>query len=377
MSGPGFCGILSDKPGSIRKRGSRNILGLHATNPGFPDSPLNLSVSVVAWKRVVGVSQKRTDWITNKMTKNEQIVNAVDLVKHFGTIRAVDGITFHVPEGVAFGFLGPNGAGKTTVMRMICSLAVPTGGSLRVLGLDPGRSSKEIKKHIGIVPQKSSLDEDLTVVQNLMLFARYHSIPSAEAKRRAMELLKFVNLADREDARIPELSGGMQRRLLIARALINAPRILILDEPTTGLDPQVRHHIWQRLRALKRQGITLLLTTHYMEEAQNLCDEIVIMHEGKILERGVPQELVGRHIGRFTLEASVDGKEAEAKVRAGFNDTTCRIERFGDRIYVHADKNETLAGRIEAVAAFDPVMRPSTLEDVFLKLTGRELSHGA
>lgn len=311
------------------------------------------------------------------MKEIQQVIIAVDLVKHFGPIRAVDGITFHVPEGTSFGFLGPNGAGKTTVMRMISSLAVPTGGTLRVLGMDPVKSAREIKRHIGIVPQMSSLDEDLTVMQNLKLFARYHSIPAVEAKSRALELLKFVNLEDREDARVPELSGGMQRRLLIARALINAPRILILDEPTTGLDPQVRHHIWQRLRSLKKQGITLLMTTHYMEEAQNLCDEIVIMHEGRVLERGIPHELVGRHIGRYTLEVTVDGTEAETAVRAGFDDPSCRIERFGDRIYVHAQESETLTSRIESVAGFDPVMRPSTLEDVFLKLTGRDLSRGA
>jgi len=305
------------------------------------------------------------------------VVSALELRKHFGKIRAVDGISFDVPEGEAFGFLGPNGAGKTTVMRMICSLCIPTDGSLRVLGLDPVKDPKKIKKEIGIVPQLSSLDDDLTVFQNLMLFARYHSIPSAEAKRRALELLEFVNLGDRNDARVPQLSGGMQRRLLIARALINAPRILILDEPTTGLDPQVRHLIWQRLRALKRQGITLLLTTHYMEEAQNLCDEIVIMNEGRILERGTPHALVAQHIGRFTLEIAVDGTGAEEVVKNGFDDPACRVEQFGDRIYVRSDESEALTSRIDSVAAFEPVMRPSTLEDVFLKLTGRDLSQGA
>jgi lipooligosaccharide transport system ATP-binding protein len=169
----------------------------------------------------------------------------------------------------------------------------------------------------------------------------------------------------------------MQRRLLIARALINAPQILILDEPTTGLDPQVRHLIWQRLRALKRQGITLLLTTQYMDEAEKLCDEIVIMNNGKIIERGAPPALIKRHIGRFTLEVTVNDNEAAAAVRSDFDDPVCRVERFGDRIYVYADDSETLAGRIDSVAVFDPILRPSTLEDVFLKLTGHDLSGGA
>jgi len=282
-----------------------------------------------------------------------------------------------VGEGVCFGFLGPNGAGKTTVMRLISCLSIPTGGRLSVLGLDPVRDAREIKRNIGIVPQRSSLDEDLSVLQNLLIFARYHSIPAADARGRALDLLRFVSLSDRQSARVPELSGGMQRRLLIARALINSPRILILDEPTTGLDPQVRHHIWQRLRALKRQGITLLLTTHYMEEAQHLCDEIVIMNEGKILERGAPRALIERHIGRFTLEFQGDGAGIEAEVKGGFAEAACRIERFGDRVYVHADDSTALTGRMEKVARFDPVLRPATLEDVFLKLTGRGLSQGA
>ena len=309
--------------------------------------------------------------------ENESAVTALSLVKHFGPIRAVDGISFEVPRGASFGFLGPNGAGKTTVMRMISCLAVPTSGTLRVLGMDPAQEARTIKKNIGIVPQRSSLDEDLTVLENLLLYARYHSVPSDEARRRAGELLAFVKLADRTKALVPQLSGGMQRRLLIARALMNSPRILILDEPTTGLDPQVRHHIWRRLRALRRQGITLLLTTHYMEEAESLCDEIVIMNDGKVIERGAPKDLVNRHIGRFTLEMTVNGDDEEGAVRSGFGDSACRIERYGDRMYVYAERSETLTGGLETIAALDPVLRPSTLEDVFLELTGRGLSENA
>jgi len=305
---------------------------------------------------------------------DQPAIRAEELVKHFGAIRAVDGVTFQVHAGTAFGFLGPNGAGKTSIMRMIACLSRPTGGRLRVLDLDPLKRPKEIKKQIGIVPQRSSLDEDLTVFQNLMLFARYHAIPAAEARRRARDLLGFVELADRGDARVPELSGGMQRRLLIARALINGPRILILDEPTTGLDPQVRHLIWQRLRALKREGITLLLTTHYMDEAENLCDEIVIMNQGRILERGHPVDLVHRFVGRFTLEVPADGADTEEKIRAAFGEPGCTVERFGDRIYVHAGDSDTLTQRIAAAAPYEPVLRPSSREDVCLRLTGRDLA---
>ncbi len=315
--------------------------------------------------------------MNNNNKEKRCMVDADGLKKHFGAIRAVDGVSFDVREGGSFGFLGPNGAGKTTVMRMICCMARPTAGKLRVLGLDPIRRAKDIKKDIGVVPQKSSLDDDLTVMQNLMIFARYHGIPKKEAVVRAEELLHFAKLEDRRNERVPHLSGGMQRRLLIARALINKPRILILDEPTTGLDPQVRHLIWQRLRKLRRQGITLLITTHYMEEAENLCEEIVIMNRGKIIVRGAPPAMISEHIGRFTLEINVNGNDTESAVRRIFDGKPCRIERFGDRIYVHSDESEPLTESLREVADFEPIMRPSTLEDVFLKLTGRELSIGA
>jgi len=313
----------------------------------------------------------------DKAEEGAAAVRASGLVKHFGDIRAVDGVDFEVPAGVSFGFLGPNGAGKTTLMRMICCLAVPTGGTLRVLGMDPLREQKKIKADIGIVPQLSSLDEDLTVIENLVVYSRYHAIPPAEARRRSEELLDFVSLSDRPKARVPELSGGMQRRLLIARALINRPKILVLDEPTTGLDPQVRHHIWQRMRTLKKQGITLLITTHYMDEAEHLCDEIVIMDDGKIIERGSPADLVQRHIGRFTVEADADRGGAGRLVEENFGGDHCRVERFGDRFYINADDSAALTASIEAISELNPTLRPSTLEDVFLKLTGRELSRGA
>lgn len=304
-------------------------------------------------------------------------VRAEGLSKHFSSIKAVNSISFTVPEGVAFGFLGPNGAGKTTLMRMICCLSRPTGGKLSVLGMNPAVDEKKIKALIGVVPQKSSLDEDLTVIENMLLYAKYYSIPPAEAKKRTDELLDFVALADRAKSEIYQLSGGMQRRLLIARALINKPKILILDEPTTGLDPQVRHLIWQRMRELKRSGITLLVTTHYMEEAQNLCDEIVVMNSGEIIEQGSPKDMIKRHIGRYTLEIVADNGEASEIVNKVFSGTNCRVERFGDRIYVNSDSSEPLTKGLEPLSELNPSLRPASLEDVFMKLTGRDLAPGA
>lgn len=305
------------------------------------------------------------------------IVSAKNLSKRFGSLEAVKSISFEVPEGASFGFLGPNGAGKTTLMRMICCLSRPTSGTLSVLGMRPDEDQKKIKARIGVVPQKSSLDEDLTVFENMLLYAKYHEIPDAEARRRTAELLEFVSLADRAKAGIYQLSGGMQRRLLIARALINKPKIIILDEPTTGLDPQVRHHIWQRMRELKRSGITFLVTTHYMEEAENLCDEIVVMNSGEIIEQGSPRTLIDKHIGRFTLEVAADANGTEELVNRVFAGADCRVERFGDKIYINSTTSEPLTSRLEALSSLNPIMRPATLEDVFLKLTGRDLAAGA
>lgn len=229
------------------------------------------------------------------MTPQEAIVVARDLVKRYDGFTAVDGISFDVKKGECFGFLGPNGAGKTTTMRMIYGFSAPTAGTLEVFGLPVGKNTREIKSRIGIAPQEISLDPDLLVLQNLLIYANYFDIPKAEALRRADELLTFFHLLDKKKEKLDHLSGGMKRRLLVARALINKPEVLVLDEPTTGLDPQSRHDMWERVRDLKSQGVTTILTTHYMEEAEQLCDRIVLIDHGKIVERGSPKELIVKH----------------------------------------------------------------------------------
>jgi lipooligosaccharide transport system ATP-binding protein len=257
------------------------------------------------------------------------IVTARDLVKKFNGFTAVDGISFEIKEGECFGFLGPNGAGKTTTIRMIHCVSPKTSGELKVAGLDANVDNRGIKCLLGVIPQELNLDEDLTTYENLVLFAGFFGIPRREAHDRIMELLEFVELKAKMKNRITQLSTGMKRRLQIARALVNQPKLIIADEPTTGLDPQARHLIWQRLRELKKRGTTMVLTTQYMEEAEQLCDEIVIMHQGRIIRQGVPSELI-------------------------------KEEFVGEMIEVRDSKDRVYR-------------RPATLEDVFLKLTGRQL----
>lgn len=225
----------------------------------------------------------------------QPVVTARDLVKRYNGFTAVNGISFDVKKGECFGFLGPNGAGKTTTMRMIYGFSAPTEGSLEVFGLPVARNTRAIKGRIGIAPQEISLDPDLLVLQNLLIYASYFDIPSQEAKKRADELLSFFHLLDKKNEKLDHLSGGMKRRLLVARALINRPEVLVLDEPTTGLDPQSRHMMWERVRDLKSQGVTTILTTHYMEEAEQLCDRIVLIDHGKIVEEGSPKNLMAKH----------------------------------------------------------------------------------
>ena len=225
----------------------------------------------------------------------DAVVRAVNLVKKYNGLTAVDGISFQVIQGECFGFLGPNGAGKTTTMRMIYGFSAPTAGRLDVFGLPVGKHSREIKRRVGIAPQELSLDPDLRVLQNLLIYARYFDIPKAEARRRADELLNFFHIQDKKNEKLDHLSGGMKRRLLVARALINQPEVLVLDEPTTGLDPQSRHDMWERIRELKAKGVTTILTTHYMEEAEQLCDRILVIDYGKIVEEGRPSDLVKKH----------------------------------------------------------------------------------
>jgi lipooligosaccharide transport system ATP-binding protein len=309
---------------------------------------------------------------------NDEIPPAVSaraLSKSYGDRIAVDGIDFEVEPGICFGFLGPNGAGKTTTMKMIYGLATVDGGELLVLGLDARRERREIKSRLGVVPQETNLDGDLTVRENLLQQARYFGIDHARARERTEELLEFALLPDRADERIHGLSGGMKRRLLISRALIGEPELVVLDEPTTGLDPQARLAVWGALDRLRRRGVTLLLTTHYMEEAERLCDRLVIMDEGRIVAEGKPSDLVRRHVGREVLELHLDeGCDAERLV--GSFDGRIQGHDLSERtLMLYADDAEALLTGLDhdSFPTESALVRRATLEDVFLRLTGRSL----
>jgi lipooligosaccharide transport system ATP-binding protein len=303
------------------------------------------------------------------------MVNARALTKRFGSFVAVDGIDFEIEPGEAFGFLGPNGAGKTSTMRMIGCVSPRTDGDLQVLGLDPAHDGPEIRARLGVVPQEDNLDTELTVWDNLMIYGRYFDLPRAEIRERAAELLEFVNLTDRRDSRVDPLSGGMKRRLTIARSLLNRPELLLLDEPTTGLDPQARHQLWDRLYQLKRSGVTLVLTTHYMDEAEQLCDRLVIMDNARIVAEGSPRRLIADNVTREVVEVRLD-------IDADLDVEVVRLKRFGDRIEPLADRVLLYTDDGDATAhavaneGFDPgsvLVRRASLEDVFLILTGRSL----
>jgi len=300
-----------------------------------------------------------------------RIVLAEHLTKKFEDLVAVDNIDFYVNQGECFGFLGPNGAGKTTTMKMIYCALPKTSGKLEVVGLDVDSHPREIKETIGVAPQEDNLDPDFSVYQNLTVYARYFNIPREEAEERVNKLLDFIQLQDKRDVVIEKLSSGMKRRLIIARALLNEPKILILDEPTTGLDPQARHLIWEKLRQLKREGVTIILTTHYMEEATQLCDRLVIMDYGRILVEGKPNELVEKFIGKGVLEVTGDG---EIVSYLHENYAKLEFEVVGDKIYIFVDEPEVLlAGLSKKFRVGQTIVRSATLEDVFLKLTGRGL----
>jgi lipooligosaccharide transport system ATP-binding protein len=304
------------------------------------------------------------------------VLSASDLTKRFGSFTAVDGISFEVPKGECFGFLGPNGAGKTTTMRMITNHIPVTQGSLTVLGKEIMTNARQVKSRIGVVPQENNLDTDLRVLENLLVYARYHAIPRKAARERARELLDFFQLGEHADSPIMQLSGGMQRRLLIARGLINHPELLILDEPTTGLDPQARHMIWQKLRALQAQGVTLLLTTHYMDEAEQLCDRLVIIDHGHILVEGSPSELIFRHAGKEVLEVrlrSDEDRERCIEAIGGEVPEGAEVECSADTLYLYASDAVSVLAMIEVAPDRTVLHRRATLEDVFLRLTGREL----
>jgi lipooligosaccharide transport system ATP-binding protein len=302
-------------------------------------------------------------------------VVADEVRKSYGERVAVDGIDFEVEPGICFGFLGPNGAGKTTTMKMIYGLATVDGGELRVLGMDANRERRAIKSRIGVVPQETNLDGDLTVRENLLQQARYFGIDSKVAEERAGELLDFALLSERADERIHALSGGMKRRLLVSRALVGDPELVVLDEPTTGLDPQARLAVWGALDRLRRRGVTLLLTTHYMEEAERLCDRLVIMDEGKIVTDGRPSDLVRSHVGREVLELQLDeGCDAERLV--GSLDGRIQGHDLSERtLMLYADDAEKVLEELDhdVFPTESALVRRATLEDVFLRLTGRSL----
>jgi lipooligosaccharide transport system ATP-binding protein len=301
------------------------------------------------------------------------VVVARGLTKTFGDFQAVRGVDLDIRERECFGFLGPNGAGKTTTMRMISCTWPPSGGELTVLGLPVGRG-RDIKRRMGVVPQENNLDEEVSVIDNLLIYARYFDIPRKVARPAAEELLEFVALTDKKDWRIDRLSGGMKRRLLIARALMNEPDLLILDEPTTGLDPQARHLVWEKLRSLKRQGVTLVLTTHYMDEAAQLCDRLVIMHEGRVLVEGAPRDLVAREISPQVIEVFEPSEDAAVALR-GLEEHADRLERLADRWLVYTGDGDAMLAKVRGIVS-DPSsvwLRGATLEDLFLQLTGRGL----
>jgi lipooligosaccharide transport system ATP-binding protein len=300
------------------------------------------------------------------------LVTAAGLTKTYGDLVAVDGISFEIREGECFGFLGPNGAGKTTTVRMIHCVSPVTSGTLLVGGLPAAIDNRDLKMMTGVIPQEINLDNDLTVHENLVIFARFFDIGRREAKARIAELLRFVELEAKSGSKISELSTGMKRRLLIARALINRPRLIVADEPTTGLDPQARHLIWQRLRQLKSQGATLVLTTQYMEEAQQLCDRIVVMYQGKILKEGTPARLVEDEIGREVVEVRVP-PEDDARILGELAAFPCAHERVGDTLYFYCGDGHGLMRKLLELDLPNTLNRPATLEDVFLKLTGRSL----
>jgi lipooligosaccharide transport system ATP-binding protein len=306
--------------------------------------------------------------------QTQSLIHARGLVKKFGDFVAVDGIDLDVAQGEAFGFLGPNGAGKSSTMRMIGCVSPQTAGSLTILGLDPRRDGPKIRGRIGVVPQQDTLDLELTVRENLLIYGRYFGLPKALVRGRADELLDFVQLLDRAEDKVEPLSGGMKRRLTIARSLINQPEVLLLDEPTTGLDPQARHVVWDRLFRLKLQGVTLVLTTHYMDEAEQLCDRLVVMDKGKIAAEGSPRELIDRYSSRDVVELRfpIDENEVAAEKLAGLSE---RIEVLPDRVLVYADDGDACVDGVHArgVVPTSVLVRRSTLEDVFLRLTGRSL----
>jgi lipooligosaccharide transport system ATP-binding protein len=334
-----------------------------SARPDAPDARVELSAAAPATPAVAPSDGARP------------LISARGLTKRFGRYVAVDAVDFDVQRGEVFGFLGPNGAGKTTTMRMIACVSPITGGDLSVLGMDPRHDGPAIRARLGVVPQEDNLDTELTVWDNLLIYGRYFGLPVPVIRERAAELLRFAQLDDRRDSRVDPLSGGMKRRLTIARALINRPDLLLLDEPTTGLDPQARHLLWERLYRLKREGVTLVLTTHYMDEAEQLCDRLVIMDEGRIVAQGSPRQLIDRHSTREVVELRFAVPEQQDAAVPRLDGLGARLEPVADRVLIYTDHGDDTAAAVyeRGLHPESVLVRRGSLEDVFLLLTGRSL----
>ncbi|MBP2266970.1 lipooligosaccharide transport system ATP-binding protein [Pseudarthrobacter sp. PvP004] len=302
------------------------------------------------------------------------VISARNLTKAYGELTAVDNISFDVPAGESFGLLGPNGAGKSTTMKMIGGVSQRTSGTLNIMGLDPESHGPEVRAHLGVVPQQDNLDEELRVRENLIVYGRYFGLPLSYLRPKADELLEFAQLTDKANSKVDALSGGMKRRLTIARSLINEPRILLLDEPTTGLDPQARHILWDRLFRLKESGVTLILTTHYMDEAEQLCDRLIVVDKGRIMAEGSPANLIREHSSREVLELRF-GSERNATIGVELQGIGERLETLPDRVLIYAHDGEAALEQVTArgLRPMTSLVRRSSLEDVFLRLTGRSL----
>ena len=303
-----------------------------------------------------------------------ELIVAKNLSKKFGDFVAVNGIDFTVNKGESFGFLGPNGAGKSSTMRIIAATSQRSGGEIKILDKDPEKFGPQIRAHLGVVPQQDNLDEQLTCAENLYIYGRYFGLSRSFLKTKVLELLEFAQLTEKQHTKVIALSGGMKRRLTIARALVNEPDILMLDEPTTGLDPQARHILWDRLFRLKEQGVTLLITTHYMDEAEQLCDRLIVMDKGKIMAEGKPSELIKKYSSKEVLEVRF-GSERNREMVENLKTFCERLEALPDRILLYTQSGEKLLEQITAagIEANTSLVRRSSLEDVFLRLTGRSL----
>jgi lipooligosaccharide transport system ATP-binding protein len=312
--------------------------------------------------------------VPKKSNVAEDMIIAKGLTKVYGDFKAVDGIDFTVKRGESFGLLGPNGAGKSTTMKMIASTSQRTSGELLILGKDPNKNGPEIRAHLGVVPQQDNLDRELKVWENLMVYGRYFGLSRKWLKVKINELLEFAQLVEKRNNKVEELSGGMKRRLTIARALVSEPEILMLDEPTTGLDPQARHILWDRLFRLKELGVTLVITTHYMDEAEQLCDRLMVMDKGKIMAEGSPAQLIKKYSSKEVLEVRF-GSDNNAKVAEQIKGIGERLEILPDRILVYTDNGEKALEKIvkKGLNPVTSLVRRSSLEDVFLRLTGRSL----